>query len=100
MIEGPAETPVVIAKEPTEPVVVPFWNDGSSGTEGLLYFPMTDRFANAQSENDWSEGTVSESSDYRGGDWKGIEEQLSTTAKELLFRKGLRLNGFAVLCKS
>ena len=61
-----------------EPVVVPFWNDGSSGTEGLLYFPMTDRFANAQSENDWSEGTVSESSDYRGGDWKGIEEQLDS----------------------
>ncbi|MEC7242251.1 MAG: alpha-amylase family glycosyl hydrolase [Myxococcota bacterium] len=62
----------------TEELSVPFWNDGSDGMEGLLYFPMTDRFANAQAENDWSEGTLSESSDYRGGDWKGIEEKLDS----------------------
>ena len=63
-------------EQTTEAVSIPFWNDESTGSEGLLYFPMVDRFANAQAANDWSEGTQSESTDYRGGDWQGIENRL------------------------
>ncbi len=60
----------------SEPLSIPFWNDGSTWQDGLLYFPMVDRFANAESSNDWSEGPVSDAADYFGGDWKGIEEEL------------------------
>lgn len=59
-----------------EQVYVPFWLDDTRWEEGLLYYVFVDRFANGDPARDGSEGTSADSTDYVGGDWQGVIDQL------------------------
>jgi len=59
-----------------EPLYVPFWLDDRDWSTGLLYYVFVDRFANGDPSLDASEGTTHASTDYVGGDWQGVIDQL------------------------
>lgn len=58
------------------PIHIPFWTDDNSWQNGLLYYVFVDRFSNGDTSLDVSEGTGVASTDYEGGDWQGVVNQL------------------------
>lgn len=62
------------------PVYVPFWMDGGTWDQGVLYYAFVDRFANGDPGNDGLEGTSSATTDYEGGDWQGVIDHLDDLA--------------------
>lgn len=59
-----------------EPIYFPFWSDGRSWDQGLLYYAFVDRYDDGDSARNASEGTSHDSTDYRGGDWAGTLSRL------------------------
>ncbi len=59
-----------------EQLYVPFWLDDRDWSSGLMYYVFVDRFANADTSRDVSEGTSADSTDYLGGDWQGVIDKL------------------------
>ncbi len=59
-----------------EELYLPFWMDGGSWEQGLLYYAFVDRFANGDPGLDGSEGVSSAAGDYKGGDWQGVIDRL------------------------
>jgi glycosidase len=59
-----------------EPLYVPFWLDDRDWAGGLMYYVFVDRFADGDTSIDTSEGTSAASTDYLGGDWQGVIDQL------------------------
>jgi len=59
-----------------EPVHVRFWTDEDTWQNGLMYYVFVDRFNNGDTSLDGSEGTGIASTDYAGGDWRGVVDKL------------------------
>lgn len=57
---------------------IPFWIEDKpfSFTDGLMYFPFTDRFRNGDPSNDNPTAGVDARANYQGGDWAGIEQSI------------------------
>ncbi len=55
---------------------LPVWLDDRDWSSGLMYYVFVDRFANADTSRDTSEGTSVASTDYLGGDWQGVIDKL------------------------
>lgn len=59
-----------------EPLYLPFWTDGRRWDEGLLYYAFVDRFEDGDTARDASEGTTHPTTDYQGGDLRGVIDRL------------------------
>ena len=57
-------------------VVVPFWLDGWTWDEAVVYFAFVDRLANGDPSRDAVEGATAELGEYLGGDFEGVRKML------------------------
>lgn len=62
------------------PVRIPFWTDGNTWQNGLMYYVFVDRFANGDASLDHAEGTGLSATDYAGGDWQGVIDRMDYLA--------------------
>ena len=60
----------------SEELYVPFWTDDRDWSSGLMYYVFVDRFADGDGSNNSSEGTNAGLTDYLGGDWQGVIDEL------------------------
>jgi len=60
----------------SEPVAVPIWTDGWDWDEAVIYHAMIDRVANGDPLNDSLSGASSISSEWAGGDFKGLTSSI------------------------
>ncbi len=65
-----------LAGAESEQLYVPFWTDDRDWASGLMYYVFVDRFADGDGDNNSSEGTNASLTDYLGGDWQGVIDEL------------------------
>lgn len=61
------------------PLYLPFWVEASTfAWDGLIYFPMTDRFINGRADNDDPVQGLPALTNYAGGDFAGITQRIES----------------------